>query len=60
MLEAEAYETYCPLLMLIRRDRLPDPGNYCLGSDCMMWRWETIFGSTKSDQEGYCGLAGEP
>lgn len=39
-------------------------GARCLGSDCMMWRWETEICPEKQEivnsNKGYCGLAGKP
>lgn len=34
----------------------------CIGSACMMWRWEPIYGQDSGDSigSGYCGLAGKP
>lgn len=38
----------------------------CIGSTCMMWRWNNIYRSDlvtklpKEDWTGYCGLAGKP
>lgn len=33
----------------------------CLGSQCMMWRWERATTSTRNeDMRGFCGLAGLP
>jgi len=35
----------------------------CIASECMMWRWTTVFthGNTYSQHEqGFCGLAGKP
>jgi hypothetical protein len=31
--------------------------SWCIGSDCMMWRW---YSGTPKDERGYCGLAGKP
>lgn len=40
---------------------------YCIGSNCMMWRWEkrydiSIAGKVEEGEvtEGYCGLGGKP
>ena len=30
---------------------------WCIGADCMMWRWASDL---KSTDVGYCGLAGKP
>ncbi len=35
-------------------------GAYCIGSDCMMWRWDGWpEGAKPEEQEGHCGLAGD-
>jgi hypothetical protein len=31
--------------------------HHCIGSKCMMWRWD---GGRPSSVHGYCGLAGKP
>lgn len=46
-------------------------GNYCVGSYCMAWRWESFASRDNPTREpdaghsfdtmrGYCGLAGRP
>lgn len=40
--------------------------HHCIGSDCMAWRWNRRtypksgggYGTTLSDKDGFCGLAG--
>jgi len=36
--------------------------SFCLGRECMMWRWERYFVEDKKEYEihGFCGLAGTP
>ena len=39
--------------------------SYCIGSDCMAWRWsaaalEGITGAELHPAQGYCGLVGKP
>lgn len=35
------------------------PGGYhCIASGCMMWRWTLRSDGERSDEHGYCGLAG--
>jgi len=33
---------------------------FCIGSDCMAWRWEGEVDHGGPDDHGYCGLAGKP
>lgn len=78
MREEEAKEKWCPMA---RIDTRQEGSNYnrwsdgaipieglCIGSDCMMWRWDEaldmgnggdILGGTNYDTEGHCGLAGK-
>jgi len=35
-------------------------GSECIGSACMMFRWTLRSDSERSDEHGYCGLAGKP
>lgn len=37
----------------------PVDGSFCLGSECMAWRWITAAYAEEGGQLGYCGLAGE-
>jgi hypothetical protein len=35
----------------------------CVGSNCMMWRWQDTQASTAkgpAERRGYCGIAGAP
>ena len=55
-------------LQLEQKDESIVPKNigHCIGSGCMMWRWnEPLFDGPDSyvsepGPEGYCGLAGSP
>lgn len=50
----DAKYKYCPLL----KDQ-QDKMRFCLGSACMMWRWQSADAKGESDS-GYCGLAEKP
>ena len=50
--ESEAKFKNCPLLKTH-----DDKMKFCLGSNCMMWRWADPD-KTGTDQLGHCGLAG--
>jgi len=58
MTKEEAEQKICPM-----RSTPSDVG-YCLSSNCMMWRRETLNTSGKTPEYsikgGYCGLAGKP
>jgi hypothetical protein len=66
MTEAEAKRYWCPMarlagfseLQAINRSPQGDPaaGSFCLGSQCMVWRWEVA----QEGRSGYCGLASRP
>ncbi len=63
--EEEAAERWCPYMKLSDRSRGFCAA--CLGSGCMMWRWDNDeTGCCKQNGEGlenyrgYCGLAGKP
>ena len=63
MIEIEAKTKWCPFAQIDGMNRYPNgkPATRCVGSDCMMWRWDEggrKFGNDAT--HGYCGLAGEP
>lgn len=80
MTEEQASDKWCPMVRLFTRDGLAgnkcedeagaireDGAQSCVGSACMMWRWEKYFLddgkkvlAMTSDANGYCGLAGKP
>ena len=50
----EAKFKHCPLLTT-KDDKL----KFCLGGNCMMWRWKQP--DRRGDEDlGYCGLSGRP
>ena len=58
--ESEAGEKWCPLKRVpLHNGAIGNSGiqsdTTCLGSQCMMWRWESF--PQKTDMIGYCGLA---
>lgn len=72
MTEDEAKQKWCPFARCGNepgcnrsgrnrsgRDFAAEP--YCLGSDCMMWRWyaQTPEQFKEYGETGYCGLAGK-
>jgi hypothetical protein len=61
--EAKAMQKICPILP---PRTLTQPGSdpyyeaeYCLGSNCMAWRWSAHTAPDNTNL-GYCGLAGKP
>ncbi len=52
--EKEAKFKHCPMLTT-KDDKL----RFCLGSNCMMWRYKNPGKRNETDQ-GYCGCAGRP
>ncbi len=65
MTEDEARKKWCPMACTPRHleanaaaDGMTE-FNACIGSDCMMWRWELRL-SVDAPTDGYCGLAGGP
>ena len=60
--EKQARTKWCPLTVITESN----PGNHCIGSDCMLWRWEVaLFDGPDSyvsepGPRGFCGLAGKP
>lgn len=78
MTETEAKTKWCPMVRIVvvnghvQENRhgqfraLGDDatGPFCIGSACMMWRWETHqmgdWPPERVGDEGYCGLAGQP
>lgn len=73
MTETEAKTKWCPMArspsygFVANRDSESDSmytsfeeASRCIGSNCMMWRWEIITGLGRLDTDtGYCGLAGK-
>lgn len=75
MTEAEAKTKWCPhsrtaevyeavssarqLVVVSNRDEHENLSGYCVGSECMAWRWQHN-NPTASTGHGYCGLAGRP
>ena len=68
MTEDEAKEKWCPMVrvtsianigVLLPKGRKPTSDgsyeDYCVASDCMMWRWVEHSG----EMLGYCGLGGK-
>jgi hypothetical protein len=63
MKEKDARLLYCPMSN-VQDDR------QCIASECMMWRWEAIYGNLPfsgrvienglSKTDGYCGIGGKP
>ena len=76
MTEEEARTKWCPMVRLawqVNPDRPHDAITAnrwgsgqpidvatCIGSACMMWRWEHKQHERWEDSEGYCGLADKP
>ena len=65
MTETEAKDKWCPILGAGTGLR------HCLGSDCMMWRWDNPTPEVREQARacgfepiiktlGHCGLAGKP
>lgn len=52
--EEEARDKYCCQQL----DNAEPGESYCLGSQCMAWRWVDL--TEKQVLYGYCGLAGKP
>jgi hypothetical protein len=57
--EDEAAEMICPRLSTAEQDR------FCMGAQCMAWRWwnlsdDTLEPDALKDALGFCGLAGRP
>ena len=68
MIESEAKTKWCPfesnnIGTTIHYNTIPN-ASYCLGSQCMAWRWSDHKGNPCQANEhkgyGYCGLAGTP
>lgn len=84
MTEDEAKQKWCPMVSLenvttrFHEKRDGQPGRsavyaaHCIGSDCMMWRWDAITPEEKRQLReygddtgpllaipGYCGLGGK-
>lgn len=66
MTEDEATTKWCPMVRhnaYYSGNRMGDEKNNlegictCMGSQCMMWRWDCNVPDTN---DGYCGLAGKP
>ena len=80
MKESEAREKWCPMTRFhatrenVYHNKLIEDDNdsgeasaesaNCIGSDCMMWRWNRdafAGGSGRAEPtKGYCGLGGKP
>jgi hypothetical protein len=72
MTEQQAKEKWCPMVWHSEDDVMPAANRWvfgnkgrdervnCIASNCMMWRWidENERGLTEDD--GYCGLGGQP
>ena len=66
MKESDARKKWCPMVRynnwdgtdLSNRPEKLDKGAYCLGSDCMAWRWILGRADATQPRSGYCGLAG--
>ena len=62
MTEQEAKTKWCPMMRSSTGvfDKHREPANNdCIGSGCMMWRWdEWAEGGRVEDKHGHCGLAG--
>lgn len=76
--ETESCNRWCPYIRCAikhdRDDAAPATGNCdygdriplgyasCIGTSCMMWRWDYEHGRRfpSSEPKGYCGLAGKP
>jgi hypothetical protein len=76
--EKEANTKWCPMVrvLAVKDDKIvghsvnagfklrsdPNGRARCVGSECMMWRWERTDGdhiiATRGSNHGYCGLAG--
>lgn len=71
MTEAEAKTKWCPMVRAGKSENYSSERMHqvllretnCIGSACMMWRWEYADGGKhpcdKSTTDGYCGLAGK-
>ena len=69
--EAEAKEKWCPMVRMsfgVAAVNCPesddDTGrdrkwNKCIGSQCMMWRWDMLPSVNGPKEMGHCGLAGD-
>lgn len=67
--EEEAKGKWCPVSWLIQKDACT-AATECIGSDCMLWRWErsphyaaALNENNVGDKAvavGFCGLAGKP
>lgn len=67
MTEREAQQRWCPMTQVIARSDVAgltatgrDGTQNCIGSACMAWRWSADTLTRKSDDAGFCGLAGKP
>lgn len=58
MTESEAAKKWCPILVIAQ----PKLDHVCMGSACMMWRWDVVPEQPGGDKnwDGHCGLAGKP
>jgi len=65
MTEEEAKTKWCPMVHAIHYDK----DDHCLGSGCMMWRWNDEYtlqeghvlpDIKQSTTDGWCGLGGKP
>ena len=56
MKEEEAKTKWCPM----DKNHYADSDCTCIGSDCMMWVWETEYtyagDENKQEPSGHCGL----
>jgi hypothetical protein len=66
MTEEQARTKWCPMVRFqhqlgTNRDACFDhAGTHCIGSDCMMWRWDVEACREGPEVDhGYCGLAGK-
>ena len=66
MTEAEAKKKWCPMVRferdLVNRSDPHVLSAKCIGSACMLWRWDIVPEEIDGDKnwDGHCGLAGKP
>ena len=81
--EKEAEQLWCPQIRVAIRfaennvvacnaeysERNPQSHAFCIGSNCMMWRWQgkykpdgphALIELPKEQWTGYCGMGGKP
>lgn len=45
---------------IIKIDDGPEKRTFCIGSGCIMWRFQPFTDGSANHEQGYCGLAGKP